>query len=396
MARQHNRPYIVKDSTSHALEAAEHRFDEAWLRDFIFAHPEVLPVNEIEPVFDGLIPICTELRTNAGPADILFINDAGLVTLVECKLWTNPEARRKVIAQILDYAKEMSRWNYESLQRAIGDKIKQPLYSLVGERSEDLDESTFSDSVSRNLKRGRFLLLIVGEGIRESLELIADFLQQHGHLNFSFALVEMGIFQLPKEVGLGYLVHPRLVMRTVEIERAVIRIEDGKLVSEMPEPVKPLDPLSGRKRTTISEQVFYENLDPKTGKMLPEFFNKALSLGIGLEVDAGQGSLMLKLSIEDKEYNLGTFRQNGLFRNYRIASYTDRFGYPEIGEQYLERLASLIEGGYVDKPHNKFVWTVKKRANRFATIAEILDVQDRWLEIIRDTANKLLAVQEAE
>jgi hypothetical protein len=73
MARQHNKPYIVKDSTAHALQAAEYRFDEAWLRDFIFAHQQVLPINEIEPVFDLLIPVCTELRcAKAGSADILF------------------------------------------------------------------------------------------------------------------------------------------------------------------------------------------------------------------------------------------------------------------------------------------------------------------------------------
>lgn len=392
MARQHNKPYIVKDSTARALEAAEHYFDEAWLRDFIFAHQQVWPINEIEPVFDLLIPVCTELRcTKAGSADILFINDAGLLTLVECKLWKNPEARREVVGQILDYAKELSRWSYDDLQRAVQDKTGKKLYDLVGENTEELDESTFNDSVSRNLKRGRFLLLVVGEGIRESVELIADFLQQHAHLNFTFALVEMGVFQLPKEIGEGFLVHPRLVTRTVEIERAVIRIEDGKLVAEMP---PTLTPTPGGKRTTITEQVFYENLDPKTAKALQEFFDKALSLGIGLEIDPGQSSLMLKLSIGDKEYNLGTFKQNGTFRNYHIARYTETFGYPEIIEKYLEQLASLFEGGYVDKPSNKFQWTVKKQNNQFITIAEVLAVQDRWLEIIRDTTNKLLAVQE--
>ena len=80
MARQHSKPYIVRDSTARALEGAEYHFDEAWLRDFIFAHQQVLPINEIEPVFDLLIPVCTELRTNAGPAEILFINDAGLLS----------------------------------------------------------------------------------------------------------------------------------------------------------------------------------------------------------------------------------------------------------------------------------------------------------------------------
>ena len=49
-----------------------------------------------------LTPLCTELRTEAGALDIAFINQFGRLTLVECKLWRNPEARRKVVAQALD------------------------------------------------------------------------------------------------------------------------------------------------------------------------------------------------------------------------------------------------------------------------------------------------------
>jgi hypothetical protein len=33
-----------------------------------------------------------------------------------------------------------------------------------------VDESTFLDAVSRNLRRGRFLLVIVGDGVTENLE----------------------------------------------------------------------------------------------------------------------------------------------------------------------------------------------------------------------------------
>ena len=29
--------------------------------------------------------------------------------LIECKLWRNPEARREVVGQILDYAKVLTR-----------------------------------------------------------------------------------------------------------------------------------------------------------------------------------------------------------------------------------------------------------------------------------------------
>ena len=237
MSCQHNKPYIVINDVAHPLQPVEDVFKETWLQDFIFKHSESLPIAEIEPVFGPLIPVCRELRTKAGPIDNLFINKMGLLTLVECKLWKNPEARREVVGQILDYAKEISSWSYDDLEaaiRAAPQKSGISLCGIVSQHSEELDEIDFVDSVSRNLRRGRFLLLVVGSGIRESVELIVDFLQRHAHLNFSLALVETGMFQLPEELGKGYLVLPRVVAQTIEIERAVIRIEDGKVIAEMP------------------------------------------------------------------------------------------------------------------------------------------------------------------
>lgn len=93
--------------------------NEAWLRDTLFEHPDILPVSDLEPAFGPLLPLCRELRTEAGPLDLCFINGEGRLTLVECKLWRNPEARRKVIAQVLDYARAISRWTYADLQRQV-------------------------------------------------------------------------------------------------------------------------------------------------------------------------------------------------------------------------------------------------------------------------------------
>ena len=58
-------------------------------------------------VFSGPVPICTELNTPAGAIDNFLVTPKGLPVLVECKLWRNPEARREVVGQILDYAKEL-------------------------------------------------------------------------------------------------------------------------------------------------------------------------------------------------------------------------------------------------------------------------------------------------
>lgn len=91
--------------------------NEAWLRDTLFANPGLLPIHDIEPAYGPLLPLCTELRTPAGPLDIAFINPVGRLTLVECKLWRNAEARRKVVAQVLDYARAVKGWSYADLQR---------------------------------------------------------------------------------------------------------------------------------------------------------------------------------------------------------------------------------------------------------------------------------------
>ncbi len=36
-------------------------YDEAWLQRLIMRHPSLLPVDQIEPAFNTLVPICIEL-----------------------------------------------------------------------------------------------------------------------------------------------------------------------------------------------------------------------------------------------------------------------------------------------------------------------------------------------
>jgi RecB family endonuclease NucS len=69
----------------------------------------------VDPGFGPLIPLCRELRTEAGPIDVAYIDTRGQLILVETKLWRNNEARRKVIAQVLDYARALKRWTYADL-----------------------------------------------------------------------------------------------------------------------------------------------------------------------------------------------------------------------------------------------------------------------------------------
>jgi hypothetical protein len=149
--------------------------------------------------------------------------DGGIV-VVETKLWRNPDARRKVIAQILDYAKELARWDYEDLSREVAKVQKgnvRSLFELVKEHNPSLDEARFIDAVSTNLKYGRFLLVIAGDGIREGVENLTDFLDRLGRLEFTFGLVEVGIYRLPDG---PLLFQPRVLAKTMIVRRSVVRV----------------------------------------------------------------------------------------------------------------------------------------------------------------------------
>ena len=93
--------------------------NEAWLQMLLYSHPELLPVDEFDDFFSPPIPIGREVVTDRGPIDDLFVSPFGGITVVETKLWKNPEKHRTVVAQVIDYAKELATWDYDRLCQAI-------------------------------------------------------------------------------------------------------------------------------------------------------------------------------------------------------------------------------------------------------------------------------------
>jgi len=206
---------------------------EAEIQELVHSYPAALPIAEIDPMFVGAISVCREMQFGrAGRVDNFLITPSGLPVLVECKLWRNPEARREVIGQILDYAKVLSRWSFSDLQREVGRRTgmgPDALLNLVREVAPGVNEIQFIDAVTANLRRGRFLLLILGDGVREDVEAIASYLQIHAGLHFTFGLVEFPIYRLPNGER---LVAPRVVARTTSILRNVVAAPEGFVLQD--------------------------------------------------------------------------------------------------------------------------------------------------------------------
>lgn len=215
-------------------------YDEKWLQELLYRHPSTLPVGDIDDSFAEMVPLCREMSTSAGYVDVVYLTREGRPVIVEAKLWRNPEARRTVIGQVLDYAKELSRWDFERFdaavrraRRADDGEVPKGVLEVMGYGPDTVDAARLHDSLTRSLRRSDFLLLIVGDGIRDGVGGITEFLEGHASLHFTFGLVEMAIFRLPDGAR---LVQPRIIAQSTIIRRIIVDRRDDSIEVRETEP----------------------------------------------------------------------------------------------------------------------------------------------------------------
>lgn len=207
-------------------------YSEDLLQELIHTTPEILPAGQVDSrVQEPLASLAREVSTPSGPIDNLMISPNGYPVIVETKLWRNPEARRKVVAQLLDYAAQVRGWSYEDLESVWKKKSSYAgsLWSFV--QPPDLDvEADWVDVVSENLRLGRFLLLIVGDGIRAAAQQLGAVLNGYPDFQFRLGLVELRLYPTSET---EIMILPSCIAKTTEIERAVVRIEESQGIARV-------------------------------------------------------------------------------------------------------------------------------------------------------------------
>ena len=191
-------------------------------------------MDDVFPGSSAFIPICRELRVkkpggNYVSFDILGITQNAKLVLVECKLWDNPESRRVVVAQALEYASILASWSYDDLtgqlRRALSTDSDNPLFDKYRDGGGKYDEKEFHDFVARDLLAGDFIVIIAGDGIREDVFSIAKHLNKFGNMATKLALVEFRVFG--NRTGDIFVV-PQIFMRTKVIEHRVYLGQDNQ------------------------------------------------------------------------------------------------------------------------------------------------------------------------
>jgi hypothetical protein len=376
-------------------------YSEAWLQEMLDCHPEIFPIEQIEPGLGTLHPVCRELPLEIGGGrtvylDNFFVTERGGLVLVETKLWRNPEARRKVVVQALEYAAAVFRLDFERLEIAVRrarrseSKPDLPLFDLVTAAGPvEYDDASFIDAVSRNLRRGRAVIAVVGDGIREDIAPLAELLQSHAGHRFVFALVELCIYETP--IPGARLILPSVLAQTTLIERGVVQIDEraealGRIMvaADTPQPTHAV----GRSALGLSEDEFLEIVDrnsPGAGQLLRSFLDEAADHGFYPDV---KGTMTLKHDAPDGgAFNLAMIRKNLMFDT--MPGYTPKgaANRSEAGQRYVERLAELIGG---EAKASRDGYTLRKHG-RFPKITELLpEHATEWLAAMDEYVKTLL------
>lgn len=364
-------------------------FDEYRIQELIHANPEILPIDEIESVFSPPISIGRETPTRAGFIDNLYLSPQGYLTLVETKLWRNPEARREVVGQIIDYAKEISKWSFKELEdqvRVYNQQYRGKSLGIVEtleqEQGEEIDEPFLTDSISRNLQQGRFLLLIVGDGIRESVEDMVEFLAQTPQLQFTLALIELQIYELDHHQNQSLLIIPQLVTRTREITRAIVKVEAKHIESISIGLVEP-------STTNPLEEIFFQTLSKKVTDSEITFVRSVIEDMENLDCKIEwESTIKIKLpnpSGSGENFSLFYIYKDGLVNLRYLRDQLAKAGLPkQIGLDFVKHTASLFENCNV---HSKDPMTL----SRYIKISEFQQQYINFKLLVQETIERINA-----
>ncbi len=367
-------PVLVKNNTVQAVEHVESsEYNEAFIRDLCFENPNLIPISEIDTKASSLISLCTEMSIKSGFCDVLFIDQNGIITIVECKLFKNPEAERKVIAQLLDYAKDFVEMDFSMLEKKVCDRRQdvKSLYDIVGKDNDSFDYDTFKEKTERNLKDGNFNLLIVGDKVRANVERMVNFMNSYSKMSFTLAIVELQMFKLPDN---SIFIVPYCIAKTVEWRLNVLQNEQTKTTV--------LDSAITRHDNDEFYKRLSQYIDITNTSALKNFVDD-LSSSFPIITQLGRGKcLSLMIKTDDEQANLFTVSENGNVDFYGLIYDSISDQRKKIGYEYLNKLAEIFN---FKLDTVGLHWQVVPRRNKKrVTISEFLSDTESWKNAISD------------
>jgi hypothetical protein len=311
-------------------------FKEKWLQEAIAKDPEiVLAACRAGGLIDKDEKWAFWKREfsvkDVGTIDVLLVSESGRIAIVETKLAYNPEARRTVVAQLLEYAIHLPSVPISELP-----EIPKSAGGQLFVEQEDLEENIHAP-----------LLIIAGDQLDpRAVKLGNALLGKHLIHGWDLALVEVAVFQQKSDAGTNEcLLVPHLSGAVAVEERKVVHvvIDEKRTKVEVEQIAGPVTV----NRQKWDEERFFAEAE-RAAPLLREFASKLRHLRDRYKSDvtfdfgtSKGGSVSLKKKGNSiLEFNLNDGERGFIrFRRDKIAA-----ALGEDADHYLTTLNNLFPG----------------------------------------------------
>ena len=185
---------------------------------------------------------------------------------------------------------------------------------------------------------------------------MAAYLQQHAGLHFTLGLVEIALFKMPDG---GYIAQPRVLARTINIERGIVTFEDSRIAIKPPSGAAETLTTPAR-QVTITKEHYLEQLEkvlPGISPKLNAFIDKLPSYGVKTEF--GTRSIILRWHSDDvTSWNLGTIIASGNIWFDYVSKRANELGLLALSKQYPARITAIVPGAILREFPNPAGWYV--------------------------------------
>jgi hypothetical protein len=347
-------------------------FSEDLLQKLIFEEPNLLSAEEIDPDFSNLIPISREVPVKSGSIDALYVTPEGKICVVETKLWRNPEAHRSVVAQIIDYAKDLSKMSFDSFCESVtknkSSDAKKIFFKKIKDKFPNINEIRLQQDIQEALPHGRFLLMIVGDEIFPEVAFLTESISSAPHLEFNIALTELRFYRSQDDQDHQLLVVPQIVGESKAQVRAVVRVlYEGKKPEVTVTPIEPPEEIK------LDEEAFMKTLNPDG----QEFFKEILKLSEthGFPIHWGTAGFSLNIDLEGNHVALCYgYGKKAWFGQSFYTAFSDTLRKVENGREivltYRERLKRI---GIFAETEKELKFKFKKKIS-IEQIAELVGI----------------------
>jgi len=195
---------VRKKSSGSWTRVKEQGFQgEASLQDVLYRSPDIIPVEKMgEHVRKPRVFIKEAGLPGSGNTDLIGIDEYGGIMIVECKLATNPDIRRKVIGQVFEYAAFLWKMSYDEFERICCKAERWHNMVLIEAMRKEMEKAEgtwegegFQEGLAARLEEGDFRLVIAVDEMNDELRRIIEFLNSRGDNSTQIYALELRQFE---------------------------------------------------------------------------------------------------------------------------------------------------------------------------------------------------------